>query len=198
MSYSLGGYCIDDASTFSVARALVDMHCPNGRKFKKDLNDIITQFLSLGREVPFVSALWLLSKFRSEKELLEKVIANEPLWVENEWVGRQVGSICARFIGNKLFPPYLEIIRQSRNAGAQATFSLHHKLSKEANQHQSTFSYLKALSPSQPRRFVFPKILLLRSFLLSPSPPSSKAALRIVYRALPLDHYEKRCLRGLL
>jgi hypothetical protein len=197
-AYVVSGYCVDTASIFFVCRAIVDLPCPNGRKFRADLKDIIDHVLSQDTEVGFVSAIWLLSKFGREQDILACLTTKEHLWFENDWIGRQVGATYPRFASGRYYGEFLELVRRSRNAGAQATYSIHHTLVRDGTKHDEVFKYLRAPNPSQPRKFIFPKVLLLVSFLLSPAPLASKRALRRIYGGLPLDHYELSCFRGLL
>jgi hypothetical protein len=70
--YALSKYCVDEASVYFVAKALVDLKCPNGRKFRAEVREIIDYFLDLRQDAPFVSAMWLLAKFGTTTDIINK------------------------------------------------------------------------------------------------------------------------------
>ncbi len=197
--YMTSNECIDDASIFACAKAIVDFKCPNTQKFRFDVLALSNAISGRGK-VGFAAAIWLLSKLAAPSDLMNVVTVGFPVWSIDEWVGRQVGALYPRFAHDQaLLSQFLQMIRQSRNGGAQSTYGLHRDMMRGQTSMATVYHYLKAMSQSQPRQVTLPKILLLMTFMrASAAPAGHKTNLRTIYQGVPLDGVEKALLKKLI
>lgn len=189
---------IDDASMFHAAFTLVHTNCPaSGPNHTRLL--LLTRKLSVLGPIGLGSAIWLLSKYGTQRQLLELVDANFNVWANDDWVGRQVGSLYPRFKRNrKAFSQFRSLIVRSRNRGAQSTFSMHTKILESQYSFQSIYHFLKASVPSLPRGVAHHKILILMTFMSSAAPKLLKTKLATVVGGWKIDSTTKRLLKPYL
>jgi hypothetical protein len=197
-NYLLSGHCIDDASVFAGAKAIVDFNCPNTIALKSDVRSLAADLSRRGK-VGLTAALWLLSKYGTQKELIALIKDFMPVWSTDNWVGRQVGALYPRFKGNPtIFAKFLSLVRSSRNGGTQSTYILHRAMMRNDAPFSHIYSYLKAKTPSQPRGITHQKILLFLTFMRSPANTTLKQNLKNVYNSWQLDAVQKYLLRSVL
>lgn len=193
LSYLRSGQCIDHASIHHGVRALVAMPIPFSRKIQADLRELTFEICSKGH-AGLASAVLLASKYATRRTLGSLIEIQFHAWAGNAFLGRQVGALYPRMKGaSGDFAKFLDLIRQSRNIGAQEVYRFHKNV-ENGMYLKEMLPYLRAPNPTLPRGINHSKILLSKTFLKSKTNSPQKQNLLAYWQGMPLDDFQRRIL----
>ena len=99
--YLTGGSALDDASQCQLARVLTEWEAaPNSRIFRtlRNLTKTMSDSSHIGRDpFRFLSALWMITKYSSQKRLVEFIAQHDHIWQHSEFLSRQVAASSGKF-----------------------------------------------------------------------------------------------------
>jgi hypothetical protein len=99
--YLFSGGALDDASQCQLATVLTEWEVAPGTKLFKSLRDLserMAQPTHIGREpFRFLSALWMIAKYSTQKRLKEFIEQLAPVWQHSDFLSRQVTAASGKF-----------------------------------------------------------------------------------------------------
>lgn len=159
---------VDDASALVLAYKLVEMRLPKVVKERKQIAD--TAIWMLGHERKDVWAyagLWLLSKFGTQRQLMDAVDKSYPVWQADYYLGRLVASL-ACMIPRKNQTRYSGLLKASRNMGAAEVVAFYDDIRDDAKTAAGIFRFLRAVNGT-PNKISHAKWIVLLHVLDSPA-----------------------------
>ena len=99
--YLFNGGALDDASQCQIATLLTEWEAVPGSKLYRALRDLAERMgeqTHVARDpFRFLSALWLIAKYRTQKRLKEYISLFEDVWQHSEFLSRQVAASTGKF-----------------------------------------------------------------------------------------------------
>lgn len=87
-------HCVCDVSTFSISKLLVDWEIPNRSTIVDEIVKVATQFLKREKsKSQFISTIWLLAKYGSEKDLFSAIWSYREIWESSSFLARQIAAL---------------------------------------------------------------------------------------------------------
>jgi hypothetical protein len=171
------GEITDESTEVQIANAIVSSRIQMTAETTGTLANIYAQ-IDHRKPWGFYSKLWLYSKYRSAKDIMDLIEASS-LWVTQEVLARLVAGMFPRINGTAFQTKFENIIRRASSRGAQEVLDFHHKLSNTTQGFTSVRKFLMAPNPSLPNRLTHAKFLMLLSSLRNQSiPPVAISRLR--------------------
>jgi hypothetical protein len=170
--YLFGGGALDDASQCQIATLLTEWEVAPGTPLFKSLRDLAERMSAkahIGREpFRFLSALWLLTKYSSQKRLRDFILEFGDIWEHSEFLSRQVTASSGKFRNPQLISWFArELERHSFRSALSVLNSI-----------ETLRSYKKSV-PSDVRLYILngnnPTTYSLQRFLVAFAVLASKA-----------------------
>jgi hypothetical protein len=157
---------IDDVGPLMAATTLVNMQAKTKTSISAACVDVASVFRRGGPHRLY-AAFWLLSKYGTERDLLDLILSSRDQWASSYELGRLVGGLFPRFHGNALFDRYRSIIQTSASQSAGSTFQFHAQLVSKPEAANSIHRFVFAINGSRPNGLTHQKYLIMLSVLKS-------------------------------
>ena len=158
---------VDDASALMFAYKLVELRAPTVLRERKLICETAKWMLKRERrEIWVYAALWILSKYGTQRQLMAAIDATYPVWQSDYYLGRLVASLEC-MIPSRNLPKYRGLIRASRNPGASEVSAFYDDIITEPNTTKGIIRFLRA-NNRNPNKISHPKWIVLLHVLDSP------------------------------
>jgi hypothetical protein len=189
---------IDDASALILAYKLVELRTPDVLSDRKNICAVAEWMLKRERQETWCySALWLLSKYGTQSQIMRAIDQSYPIWRSDYYLGRLVAALeCMIPAKNKA--RYHGLLRASRNVGAAEVSAFYDDILNDPNTTTGIIKFLRA-NNRNPNKISHPKWMVLLHVLDSPAVPVSTKRYLLNVHSLALSdrYYRVRAKRHL-
>ena len=170
------GWFVDDAALVDLTNHLTETTVTTRSGRHKHIGTLIAS-CDPTNQFGLYCKLWMLSKYGDAPSLLTAIQSSQDIWLPSERLGRLVGSFTPLFSSKKDWQSYFELITQSRNIGARATYKFHLRLRDDDAVFKAMYASLKNPNPSRDTGITHPKFLCLLSALKNNRVPTAQTDL---------------------
>ncbi|SDY93050.1 RNA-directed DNA polymerase [Tindallia californiensis] len=97
--FLLSDHCIDDVSTFSVCKCFVEWEISHKSKYRAEFVSV-AKIISSRCPTSFIGAIWIISKYGNENDLIDIINKNSTKWKNHSFVARQVAAVTPLIIND--------------------------------------------------------------------------------------------------
>jgi hypothetical protein len=189
---------VDDASALLIAYRLVELRTSKVLKERKAICATAQMMLRHNRrEVWAYSGLWILSKYGTQRQVMNAIDETYPVWQSDYHLGRLVAAL-ESMISVSSRGHYFGLLRASRNVGASEVSAFYDDILTEPKATRGILRFLRA-NNKNPNRISHSKWLVRLYVLNSPVvPAATKVMLKNAHSmALSDRYYRIRARRAL-
>lgn len=158
------GIMIDHSSIISFTNIICDSRC----KKKYNINDLINYLIN-GNKSEIHSALRLITKFGSEDDILNTVLATKEKWKNDEFLGRAAAATYAFLYSNKNITKFNQIANTVTNKGFEKVFKFLISVKSEHSAFIKISKNLYSANFTKPNKITHSKFAVLLSALTNKS-----------------------------
>ncbi|GMV62342.1 MAG: hypothetical protein AMXMBFR74_15100 [Parvibaculum sp.] len=185
------GDVIDHGAVMDVARALVDTPLPDSPVVVAQIDKILTS-IDVKDPWGFYAKAWILSKYGTEKQIIDLLGAEVSLWSSQEHLSRMVAGFYPRVAGTVEQSKFEAILNRSGNAWSQSVLAFHRDLLTTAVGYTAIKDIALAPNTSMPSAISHAKYLTILSLLKNPTISGSHGLIKTKHaKALAVPFYAK-------
>lgn len=187
---------IDDAALINMATSIVEARLPADQSTRETIEAIIAG-LDTTTKWGLYAALWILSKYGSESELMRLVESSTSIWTTDECLSRLVAGLHPIMNGSTHFGKFCALLSRSNNRWCQSIIDFHQGLASTTKGYTAIRGFIQARNPSLPNQISHSKFLMLLSLAknLSIAPTAIRTLREKHAFALEDSHYKARIER---
>jgi len=182
---------VDDGCALMFAYCLVEMRMTKALRERKAISAFALRMPNKKQtEIWTYAALWLLSKYGTQRQIIDLVADSYVIWRSDYALARLVSALAPIITTSKA--RFEGFLNNSRNSGAVEVRAFYGDIDADQRTQQSISSFLRASNPSFPNRITHAKWLVLMQVLKSPiTPQVAKQRLQQAHSFALSDHYYK-------
>ena len=166
---------VDEVSYTEIFNVMVETSFSKSKKIAKTVDDIITSVSGRGY-FGLHAAIWGMSKFSSNPDLLNALRKYRNIWVGDVRFGRLIGGLAGRFWDTPEENEYFSMIANSRNTGARDSYAFHRRLKQSPNVVGDIMATFSVANSSRATGITHAKFLCLLSAVRNPALTAAQKA----------------------
>jgi len=155
---------IDDVGPLAGTHALVGMQIKSRRILGTCIEDICSS-LEAGGPHRLYAAIWLISKYGDEDDIINLLLKHTNRWSASHELGRLVGGLYPRLYSTRSFARYRAMIQSSASQSAGSTFQFHARIAHDPASVNAIHPFLVRPNPSRSNGITHQKFLMVLSAL---------------------------------
>jgi hypothetical protein len=154
------GHSIDDLASITIATSLVNARLPASLKTDLLITNIV-RLLNPHHSCGLFAILWILSKYGTERDILEVCVTYHKVWAASEPLSRLVGGLYPRMLKTTSFDGYIEMTKRFSNQWLRAVLEFYISISQTQAGYNSVSKFLLAANSSLLNKISHPKFLMI-------------------------------------